>query len=176
MVDTGILSNNTKFLSHEFEMTLCSLIKYNDIPPLTRIYTNPWHFFKRTRPFTDLWEVSMFQHLRQGTLLFQTPDPTCDLHMFFFLKEEIWLSPMTKAPTPTEMSKGQNDNTNNATKKFDYKVVADRLGTVNWSNYQFFSRTCRNFSRTIPFESSLFSWFCLHEYEHLQNDGSLPKL
>ena len=22
-------------------------------------------------------------------------------------KEEIWLSPMTKAPTPTEMSKGQ---------------------------------------------------------------------
>ena len=34
-------------------------------------------------------------------------------------KEEIWLSPMTKAPTPTEMSKGQSDNTNNATKKFD---------------------------------------------------------
>ena len=25
---------------------------------------------------------------------------------------------MTKAPTPTEMSKGQSDNTNNATKKF----------------------------------------------------------
>ena len=34
-------------------------------------------------------------------------------------KEEIWLSPMTKAPTPTEISKGQSDNTNNATKKFD---------------------------------------------------------
>ena len=34
-------------------------------------------------------------------------------------KEEIWLSPMTKAPTPTEMSKGQSDNSNNATKKFD---------------------------------------------------------
>ena len=32
-------------------------------------------------------------------------------------KEEIWLSPMTKAPTPTEMSKRQSDNTNNATKK-----------------------------------------------------------
>ena len=31
-------------------------------------------------------------------------------------KEEIWLSPMTKAPTQTEMSKGQSDNTNNATK------------------------------------------------------------
>ena len=34
-------------------------------------------------------------------------------------KEEIWPSPMTKAPIPTEMSKGQSSNTNNATKKFD---------------------------------------------------------
>ena len=34
-------------------------------------------------------------------------------------KEEIWPIPMTKAPTPTEMSKGQSDNINNATKKFD---------------------------------------------------------
>ena len=34
-------------------------------------------------------------------------------------KEEIWPSPMKKDPTPTEMSKGQSDNTNNATKKFD---------------------------------------------------------
>ena len=32
-------------------------------------------------------------------------------------KEENWLSPMTKAPTPAEMSKGQSDNTNNVTKK-----------------------------------------------------------
>ena len=50
-------------------------------------------------------------------------------------KEEIGLSPMTKAPTPAEMSKGQSDNTNNATKKFDYTAVADRLKTVSWSNY-----------------------------------------
>ena len=34
-------------------------------------------------------------------------------------KEEIWPSPMTKAPIPTEMSKGQSDNTINVTKKFD---------------------------------------------------------
>ena len=39
---------------------------------------------------------------------------------------------MTKAPTPAEMSKGQSDNTNNATKKFDYTAVADRLRTVSW--------------------------------------------
>ena len=42
---------------------------------------------------------------------------------------------MTKAPTPAEMSKGQSDNTNNATKKFDYTAVADRLRAVSWSNY-----------------------------------------
>ena len=55
--------------------------------------------------------------------------------MYYEKKEEIRLSPMTKAPTPTEMSKGQSDNTNNATKKFDYTAVADRLRTVSWSNY-----------------------------------------
>ena len=33
------------------------------------------------------------------------------------------------------MSKGQNDNTNNVTKKFDYRAIADRLRTVSWSNY-----------------------------------------
>ena len=35
-------------------------------------------------------------------------------------KGEIWLSPMTKIPTPAEMSKEQSDNTNNARKKVDY--------------------------------------------------------
>ena len=35
---------------------------------------------------------------------------------------------MTKAHTPTEMSKGQSDNTNNATKKFDYKAIGTDLG------------------------------------------------
>ena len=49
--------------------------------------------------------------------------------------EEIWFSPMTKAPTPAEMPKGQSDNTNNATKKFEYTAVADRLRTVSWSIY-----------------------------------------
>ena len=40
-----------------------------------------------------------------------------------------------KSPYTTEMSKGHNDNTNNATKKFDYRAVADRLRTNSWSNY-----------------------------------------
>ena len=42
---------------------------------------------------------------------------------------------MTKAHTPIETSKGQSDNTNNATEKFDYTAVTDRLRTVSWSNY-----------------------------------------
>ena len=50
-------------------------------------------------------------------------------------KEEILLSPMTKAHTPTEMSKGQSHNTNSATKNFDYTATVNRLRTVSWSNY-----------------------------------------
>ena len=57
------------------------------------------------------------------------------IHKYGEKKEEIWLSPMTKAPTSAEMTKGQSDNINNATKKFDFTMVADRLMTVNWSNY-----------------------------------------
>ena len=38
---------------------------------------------------------------------------------------------MTKAPTQTEMPKGQSHNTNNATKKFDYTAIADQLSTVS---------------------------------------------
>ena len=49
-------------------------------------------------------------------------------------KEEIWLSPMTKVPTPTEKSKTQRDNTKNTTKNFDYTMIVDRLRTVIWNN------------------------------------------
>ena len=40
----------------------------------------------------------------------------------------------TKAPTPREKSKKQRDNTKNATKSFDYTMIADRISTVSWSN------------------------------------------
>ena len=43
-------------------------------------------------------------------------------------KGKIWLSPMTKAPTPTEKSEKQRDNTNTH-KNFDYTTIADRLRT-----------------------------------------------
>ena len=48
-------------------------------------------------------------------------------------KEEIWLSPITKAPTPTEKSKKQRDNTKRH-QNFDYTTIADRLRTVCWGN------------------------------------------
>ena len=41
---------------------------------------------------------------------------------------------MTKAPTPTEISKKQRDNIKNATKNFDYTSISDRPRTVSWSN------------------------------------------
>ena len=49
-------------------------------------------------------------------------------------KQEIWLSPMTKAPTPMEKFKKQRDHTTNATANFDYTTITDRLRTVSWSN------------------------------------------
>ena len=45
-------------------------------------------------------------------------------------KEEIWLSPMTKAPTQAEMPKGQSDNTNNATKSSITQVLRTDLGRL----------------------------------------------
>ena len=41
---------------------------------------------------------------------------------------------MTKAPTSTDKSKKQRDNTKNATKNYDYTTITDRLRTVSWSN------------------------------------------
>ena len=40
---------------------------------------------------------------------------------------------MTKAPTPTDKSKTQRDNTK-ATKNFDYTTIADRVRTVSLGN------------------------------------------
>ena len=52
--------------------------------------------------------------------------------MYWENKVEIWLSPMTKTPTPTEKSKMQYDNTKRH-KNFDYTTIADRPGTVSWT-------------------------------------------
>ena len=47
-------------------------------------------------------------------------------------KEEIWLSPMTKASTPTEMSKVQSNNINNATKSSIKQQFRTDLGRTVW--------------------------------------------
>ena len=46
-------------------------------------------------------------------------------------KEEIRLSPMAKAHTPTEKSKKQRDNNKNAIINFDYTTIADRRKTAS---------------------------------------------
>ena len=49
-------------------------------------------------------------------------------------KDEIWLSPMTKAPTPTEKSKKQRANTKSPPKySISQRLRAD-LGQSSWSN------------------------------------------
>ena len=48
-------------------------------------------------------------------------------------KEEIWHSPMTKAPLPPE-DESQKRRYKDPTKNFDYTTIADRLGTVSYSN------------------------------------------
>ena len=56
------------------------------------------------------------------------------LHDIIEKKEDISLSPMTKAPTPTEKAKKQRDNTQTPPKNFDYTTTAGRLRTVSWVN------------------------------------------
>ena len=48
-------------------------------------------------------------------------------------KAAIWLSPMTKAPTLTEKYKKATTQHKNATKNVHYTTIANRLGTVSWS-------------------------------------------
>ena len=48
-------------------------------------------------------------------------------------KDEIWLSPMTKAPTLLKSPK-QRDSIINAIKNFDYTTITERLRKVSWSN------------------------------------------
>ena len=47
-------------------------------------------------------------------------------------KEEIRLSPMTRAPTLTEKSKTQRENTK-CHQNIDYTTIAHRLRKVSWS-------------------------------------------
>ena len=48
-------------------------------------------------------------------------------------KDEITLSPMTKAPIPSENKKVKRQH-KDANKNFDYTTIADRIGMVSWSN------------------------------------------
>ena len=108
--------------------------------------------YKITKPWEEMHETQkteyMIVNLKYNIIDTHFWRPAKDKSDFFYWtwnirrvdylkekKEEIWLSPMTKAPTPTELPKGQSDKTNNATKKFDYTAVADRLRTVSRSNY-----------------------------------------
>ena len=48
--------------------------------------------------------------------------------------EEIWLSPMTKAPTPTEKFKQQRDNKKAPKNSITQRNLTDGLRTASWSD------------------------------------------
>ena len=73
-------------------------------------------------------ETSILYLIRHASVIL-----TVSIPLYREKKEEIWLSPITKAPTPTEKFKKQRDN-KKATKNFDYTTIADRFRTVMWSN------------------------------------------
>ena len=86
-----------------------------------------------------LWKIRQNQkngRLFQSDTREQQTVQTLTAEHKFWIKEkkkEIWLSPMTKPPIPTENLKIKGQHTN-ATKNFDYTTIADRLKTVSWSN------------------------------------------
>ena len=114
MVDMGISSNIMKYPSPKCYMIFLDMIIYNDTLhwsdiSLNRDLLNKLDIITVFGVITLLWGVSIW-HLQQlqlanrRRLLLRTPDPvlygTC-ICSNFEKKKEIWLSPMTKAPTPT---------------------------------------------------------------------------
>ena len=65
-------------------------------------------------------------------------------------KEEIWLSPMTNAYTPTEKSIKHRDNLKNRHQNFDYTTIADRLRTVSRSNRSHSTGVVNRFTGAQP--------------------------
>ena len=49
-------------------------------------------------------------------------------------KEEIWLRPMTKAPTPHRNIQKTTWQHKKLHQNFDYTTIADQLRTVSWGN------------------------------------------
>ena len=81
---------------------------------------------------TSIWHTLILIHyfFIGLHLLFQKTN----LFLFYREKGRDLTQSYDKSPFTNRNVKGQGDNTNNATKKFDYRAVADRLRTVSWSN------------------------------------------
>ena len=76
MVDMGILSNNMKFPSHEYQMALCSLTIYNETLLRIRFETKSWPYY-RSWLCIGLRVVSK-EHLRRSwyaNRIYHVPSP-----------------------------------------------------------------------------------------------------
>ena len=83
-----------------------------------------------------------------------------------------------KSPYTSRNVKRKSDNTNNATRKFDYTAVANRLRTVSWSNYGHPSSFFMNIEKGYPFLKSLkpIDVFDLYIYRNDKQSESLLKI
>ena len=98
---------------HVIAWLVCSQLVVDVESPLDSRFVSSlvWHV-NRSSAFSFLMVLFDNNLLQAQTYLYEK-------------KAEIWLSPMTKAPTPTEMSKGAKWQHKQRHKKFDYIAVAD---------------------------------------------------
>ena len=88
-------------------------------------------------PVIDELQNSFFSNILAIASLYRSPERKGRNQITFGLKEkkeEIWRSPMTKAPTPTEKIKKATWQHKNATKIFAFTTIADLLRTVSWGS------------------------------------------
>ena len=110
------------------DMRLFMLNKYSKCLKMHKAFRDYFNFKTVSIP---VWRLEIFYQDILGK--------SFDNHLSVDMKKkkkEIWLSPMTDAPIPTEHST-TNWQHKNATKIFDYTMIAERLRTVNFSNNSF---------------------------------------
>ena len=102
--------------------------------PLVKVDKSMWNIIQIQLRREELWPghgFSAYAHCDVGDMTFGQGHDTPLGHWHQLCedkKEEIWLSPMTKAPTPTEMSKGQSKTQTTAQKRsITQRLRADKV-------------------------------------------------
>ena len=104
-----------------------------------------------------MFRLSAITHTRENDFAYQilfwfqfsgTPEQGNVNYDWVGKMAEIWLNPMTKAPTlPEKKIRNATRQHKNATKNFDYTTIADRLRTVkilnvSYRKFYYFQKRC----------------------------------